>query len=243
MSLLSTSAHHASMLRWRLQGLHWWRSSPPRRLKDLKPRGLERDDSVALTFDDGPDPRYTPQILATLSDRGILATFFVCGISAHRHPELVRAIAAEGHALGGHTWSHVDLRGIDREAWAREVDQTHRLMEDLTGMPVRLFRPPWGQIERGGLQRLAKQDVLPVLWSSQGNDWSTDDPDTIVDAVRRTLHPGAIILLHDACGDSFATEGELPPGTREDRDATVAALPDIIDVVEAAGLRFVSLAR
>lgn len=243
MRLLSAAASHAATVRWRLEGLPWWRSSPPRRLKDLEPRGLQRHVSVALTFDDGPDPRYTPQVLAQLSERGVTATFFVCGFSAHRHPELVRDIAAEGHAIGGHTWHHVDVRRMDDEGWAGEVEQTHRLLEDLTGAPVRLFRPPWGRIDRRAIERLAERDVLPVLWSSHGEDWATDDPSTIVDTVRRTLQPGAIILLHDACGDSFAAGGDLPPGTLEHRDATVAALPNVIDIVDDAGLGFVSLAR
>jgi peptidoglycan-N-acetylglucosamine deacetylase len=243
MRLMSAAARHAATVRWRVEGLPWWRSSPPRRLKDLEPRGSQRPCAVALTFDDGPDPRYTPQILATLSDRGVPATFFVCGYSADRYPELVRAIAAEGHALGGHTWYHVDVRGIDDRTWAAEVEATHRRIAALTGASVRLFRPPWGQIDRAGLQRLASRDLLPVLWSSHGEDWSTDAPGEIAATVRRTLQPGAIILLHDACGDAFAADGVLPPGTLEPRDATVAALPTVIDSIEDEGLGFVSLAR
>jgi peptidoglycan-N-acetylglucosamine deacetylase len=234
-------SRYAAAVRWRVEGLPWWRSFPPRRLKDIGDHRPNAASTVALTFDDGPDPAYTPPILATLSDRDVRATFFVCGLSAERHPELIRAIVAEGHTIGGHTWHHVDIRGSSDETWDREVDRTHRLIEAATGGPVRYFRPPWGEIDRVGIRRLEARRITPVLWSSHGFDWCTDDPSIIVDAVSRSLQPGAIVLLHDACGNLLTPGAELPPGTTEDRGPTVASLPRILDAIEATGRRCVPL--
>jgi peptidoglycan-N-acetylglucosamine deacetylase len=238
-----TPSEYAEAIRWRVEGLRWWHSSPPRRLKDLGPRGGRPARSVALTFDDGPDPVHTPQVLSTLADHDVRATFFLCGAAAEHHPELVRAITAEGHTIGGHTWHHVDVRGLSSAAWAREVDATHDLLAGLTGHPIRWFRPPWGDHDRAARRRLAERAIVPILFSSLGFDWLTDDADAIVGAVTDSLQPGAIVLLHDGCGDLLSPESRLPEGAPLDRTATVAALPRIIEAVEARGYGCVALPR
>lgn len=240
---MRAAAQYAAALRWRLEARPWWRSFPPLRLKDLPRSQADYSSAAALTFDDGPDPAYTPSILATLSDRDVRATFFLCGLAAEREPDLVRDIAREGHTIGGHTWHHVDVSRLAEDRWQEEVIGTHRLLETLTGQPVRYFRPPWSSYDKLTLERVARDRLLPVLFSSMGLDWATDDPLTITREVARSLQPSAIVLLHDGCGDLLQPGGSLQPGSLEQRSATVAALPDIIDVVEAAGLQCVPLPR
>lgn len=236
-------SRYTAAIRWRLEARPWWRSFPPLRLKDLPTSELLPTSSAAITFDDGPDPAYTPSILATLADRGVRATFFLCGLAAEREPDLVRDIAAEGHTIGGHTWHHVDVRGLEEDRWQREVLDTNHLLESLTGRPVRYFRPPWSAYDATTLERLARDQLLPVLFSSLGFDWSSDDPRAITYEVTRSLQPGAIVLLHDGCGDLLRSGDLLPADVIPDRSATVAALPGILDAVEAAGLRCVALPR
>jgi peptidoglycan/xylan/chitin deacetylase (PgdA/CDA1 family) len=226
---------------WHLRSMPWWRSSPPRRLKDLRPRSLTRDTGIALTFDDGPDPAYTPRVLESLSDLGVRATFFMCGLAATRHPDLVRSVAAEGHTVAGHTWTHRDVRGLSDEEWRTEVDATNHLLEGITGTPVRYFRPPWCTYDRTVLDRLRSSRLVPVLFSASGDDWLTTDPETIARNVINGMQPGAIVLLHDACGDLLLPGGTLSSGTQSDRTGTIDALPAIVRATSAAGLRCVPL--
>jgi peptidoglycan-N-acetylglucosamine deacetylase len=218
------------------------RAFPPRRLKDLRPRGTGGDDdAIALTFDDGPDPDVTPSILATLSDRGVRATFFMCGLSAERHPDLVRAVAGEGHVIGGHTWHHLDVRTFSDEEWRSEIDRTHDLLRSLSRREVRYFRPPWLAIDDAAFPRLRQRHLIPVFASASGSDWLTDDPRAIERQVADELHKGAIVLLHDACGDLLPPGAQLPAGMVASRAATAAALPGILDAVRDAGVRCVAL--
>src|SRR5205085_11172613 len=99
---------------------------------------------IALTFDDGPDPEWTPRILETLARRDVPATFFVVGERAKRAPDVVRTIAAAGHDLGNHSWSHPNLWFCTPSRTAAEIDPTQDLLADLTGTAPRYFRPPWG---------------------------------------------------------------------------------------------------
>jgi peptidoglycan-N-acetylglucosamine deacetylase len=227
--------------RWHLESLPWSRPYPPRRLKDLPTGFRGRTRSIALTFDDGPDPEVTPQVLDVLAEHGITATFFVCGLAVDRHPDLLRAIAAAGHTVGGHTWHHVDVRGLSDAAWHDEVARTHDRVETLIGRPVRYFRPPWGHLDRVALDRLAARGVTPMLYSVIARDWDVDDPDLVVASVVRDLQPGAIVLMHDACGDLLNPSIEVPAGVVTHRSATVAALPRILERARSDGYGFVAL--
>lgn len=237
----STARRIASVGKDRLLRLPWVRASPPRRLKDLHPRGMAADRSVALTFDDGPDAEVTPRILTALSDRGVRATFFMCGLSAERNPAIVRAVAAEGHVIGGHTWHHLDIRTFSDAEWRTEIDRTHDLLESLTGQKVRYFRPPYLAMDAAAHPRLRQRQLVPVFASASGNDWRTEDPREIERKVTKKLHPGAIVLLHDACGDLFPAGARLPDGVVESRAATAAAVPLILDAARDSGLTWVAL--
>jgi peptidoglycan-N-acetylglucosamine deacetylase len=233
---LNWPIRYAEAVRWHAQGLPWWRSSPPRRLKDLRSGRRRRDEAVALTFDDGPDPTFTPQVLRVLSDLDVHATFFMCGLAAERDPALVRAVAEAGHTIGGHTWHHRDVRGLSSAAWEYEVDRTHRLLEQLSGREIRYFRPPWCEYDRAALDRLRARQLTPVLFSSSGGDWTTTDPASITTNVLRSLQPGAIVLLHDGCGDLLDPRSQPSADLQRDRSGTIEALPGIVAGVRAAGL-------
>ena len=177
---------------------------------------------VALTFDDGPDPTWTPQVLDVLASRGVTATFFMVGRSAAAHPDLVRRVAAAGHAIGGHTWDHADLtRTRDFDG---QVDRANDLLASLTGRPVTCVRPPYGASNASVVQRLADRGLTTALWSVDPQDFRRPGAATIAQRALAGLRPGAVILIHDGGGD---------------RSQTVAALPQIIDGVRAAGYRIV----
>ncbi|MEW6218489.1 MAG: glycosyltransferase [Thermodesulfobacteriota bacterium] len=197
-------------------------------------QGQGRPDEVAISFDDGPDPRYTPAILDLLAARGVKAAFFLLGNKMEEHPELVRRIVAEGHEVGLHTYSHPDLAEVSGERAELELNASQRLLESLTGRSTILFRPPYHAAPRPmtGTElapiRLAQAlGYLTVMSSIDTEDWTRPGVEAMVTAVKRQRGWGQIILLHDAGGD---------------REQTVAALPAILDYLQERGDRVVSLA-
>jgi peptidoglycan/xylan/chitin deacetylase (PgdA/CDA1 family) len=195
-------------------------------------RGPRDQRHVALTFDDGPSAPFTEQILDALREKNVTATFFVCGDNAERHPEIVRRISREGHALGNHTYSHPFLLFKSRRKIAEEIDRAQKVIEKIAGVRPVLFRPPYGIRWPGLMPVLAERGMKMVMWSATGYDWKYK-ADAIVRATIEELKPGAVILLHDG--------REARPATEVDRSGTVAALPTIIDKAREAGFTFVSL--
>jgi peptidoglycan/xylan/chitin deacetylase (PgdA/CDA1 family) len=187
---------------------------------------------VTLTFDDGPSPPYTEQILAILRERKISATFFVCGKNVERFPEIVRRIHAEGHTLGTHTYSHPFLYYCSRTRIAQEIDRTQDAIEEVTGFRPELFRPPYGGRWFGLYSVLRSRRMSVVQWSLAGHDWHAD-AEQIVSLTLRGLRGGAVILLHDG------REAQEP--NRVDRSNTVKALPAIIDGAIQKGFSFAAL--
>ena len=193
--------------------------------------GASQQDAVALTFDDGPDPEWTPAILDILKARGVKATFFVVGSEAERHPELVRRIVAEGHEIGNHTFTHPNLAEAPAALIKLELNATERLIESLTGRSTTLFRPPYNADSRPtSLRELLPIEIaqslgyMTVLENVDPRDWQKPKKDQLVERVKAELPRGNIILLHDGGGD---------------RSATVAALPAILDYLKERGNRVV----
>ncbi|GMA50921.1 polysaccharide deacetylase familiy protein [Alicyclobacillus contaminans] len=180
-------------------------------------KGPNTTRAIALTFDDGPDPRYTPKVLQILREHGAKATFFLVGRRAAEHPDLVRAILADGHEIASHGHLH-------RHAWLmtpwstwRDIREGKRQVERITGQPIRYYRPPWGAFNWFTRIACARLHLQPVLWSVRAIDWLPGEyADDVVKRVIQGAHTGAIVLCHDAGGAEGAPRN------------TIAALPEIL---------------
>jgi peptidoglycan/xylan/chitin deacetylase (PgdA/CDA1 family) len=189
--------------------------------------GISAADHVALTFDDGPDPRSTPQFLDVLAARDVRATFFVLGTQLSAHPELGRRIADSGHELAVHGWSHRPhlLRGP--RATAADLRRARDLVASVGGERPRYWRPPHGIATGAGLVAARQLGLRPVLWTVDGRDWRADATgDSVAGAVTAGLRPGAVVLLHDS-------DVRSAPGSWR---STLAALPRLLDACAERGL-------
>ena len=206
--LLPASLHPRQLLR---QGMA---TTLPRRIFMVSgPRDSRR---VALTFDDGPHPLHTPVLLDRLAALGIRATFFILGRQAERHPEIVRRIAAEGHDVGHHSYTHSDPATTSATALMSEVWRATRLLEPLTGRAPRLFRPPHGKITGPKCLRLWAAGQTIVLWNQDPKDFASDS----AEAVRawfaaQPLAGGDVILLHDVHPHASAALDTIATRVRE----------------------------
>lgn len=178
---------------------------------------------VALTFDDGPCPVITPQILEILAQRGIRATFFLLGRNVHEHPAVARAVAAAGHSIGNHTWNHRVLPQLGPEEMAYEIDSAYDIIWAATGVEPVLFRPPYGAMNHAVRQALRDRSFPLILWSVDSRDWETQDTAFLRHEILRKVRPGSIILLHDI------------------HSITARALPLVLDDLEGRGYQFVTV--
>ncbi len=152
---------------------------------------------IALTFDDGPGP-YTERLLDGLKERGVKASFFLIGRSVKEYPEAVKRMEEEGHLIGNHTYSHVKLKGLSPEETRREIQKTDEAVYEITGKHVAYLRPPFGEWEE---DLELTYPVLPVMWTVDPLDWTTENVEEIVDRVVTQAGENDMILLHD-CYDS-----------------------------------------
>lgn len=189
---------------------------------------VDSTKGLYLTFDDGPVEPFTAQIATLLEQRGHRGSFFMTGSGALRHPWLVRALYASGHAVGSHSFAH--LRGWLTSAvplcW--DYVRGHRAVAAALGERVTLFRPPYGYVNTCTRAFTRASGCELVLWSCDSDDWRPGaTADAIVRRVEPALEPGAIILMHDWIVDNCAAR---------DRVATVTAVARILDLIEARGL-------
>jgi cellulose synthase/poly-beta-1,6-N-acetylglucosamine synthase-like glycosyltransferase/peptidoglycan/xylan/chitin deacetylase (PgdA/CDA1 family)/spore germination protein YaaH len=199
-------------------------------------QGEGGEHEVVLTFDDGPDPKWTPQVLDILKQRNVKATFFLVGRQAEDYPGIVQRIVREGHEIGSHTYTHANLSVITNEQIELELNATQFLLESITGRSTTLFRPPYNADSRPTSMSELKplklvQDqfgYLIVLESIDPEDWARPGTDEIVDRIKQQRHLGNVILLHDAGGN---------------RSQTVEALPKIIDYLQTRGDHIVSFSE
>ena len=167
-----------------------------------------RSGAVALTFDDGPHPDWTPRILDHLASHDAHGTFFVIGERAASHPALVRRIAEEGHAVGHHSWSHSEPSITPASQLLAECRRTRAWLEELLGCPVPLFRPPHGKLTPRKLLGAWLQHDVVVLWNRDPKDYAMTDPSELASwAAREPLNAGDVVLLHDT---SASTAAALP---------------------------------
>jgi peptidoglycan/xylan/chitin deacetylase (PgdA/CDA1 family) len=190
------------------------------------------DGQVALTFDDGPDPEVTPQVLALLAERGWRATFFLIGERAERHPELVRALVAAGHRVENHTYHHRFTFAFSLWRGMRlEIERAQRALAAVAGRPPAYFRAPAGMHSFVLGPVLARLDLTLVSWTRRGFDTLERDPQRVVERLCEDLAAGDILLLHD--GNCARTpEGE---------PVVLEALPRVLQALADRGLRAVPL--
>jgi peptidoglycan-N-acetylglucosamine deacetylase len=152
---------------------------------------------VALTFDDGPMPDWTPRVLETLARHDVPATFFLKGINVLHHGEIHRNSAGT-HELGNHTWDHPDLARLDYRECTEQIARTSAIITRTYGKAPTLFRPPYGHLAGSSLLAAAEQRLTTVMWSTQMLESRFEArPAGIVDSVRKAVRPGSIILGHD----------------------------------------------
>jgi cellulose synthase/poly-beta-1,6-N-acetylglucosamine synthase-like glycosyltransferase/peptidoglycan/xylan/chitin deacetylase (PgdA/CDA1 family)/spore germination protein YaaH len=195
----------------------------------------EGEKKVALTFDDGPDPKFTPQILDILKDKGVSATFFTVGLNTNLNPDLVQRAYNEGHEIGNHTYTHPNIQKISSQQLRLELDANERLIEGVIQRKSLLFRPPYSE----DIEPESPSEVRPLEYTSRlgfytasmhidPRDWNSPGTNAIVDRTVNAVVSGAgnIVLLHDGGGN---------------RNQTVAALPQIIDNLKSQGYAFTTV--
>lgn len=155
-------------------------------------------NAVALTFDDGPHPEFTPQVLAVLAKHGMRATFFTIGENLVKYPEIARQIVREGHQLGNHSYFHNDYRNLPLVKQLEEIDRTDALLADLDGLASHTFRPPRGELPPGLLLALVRRKKTIAMWSYDSLDYQGRGAASIVQRfTEQPLQRGEIVLLHD----------------------------------------------
>ena len=187
---------------------------------DVAGRGDMSIKKVALTFDDGPHPRYTDQLLEGLRERDVRVTFFVLGQCAELYPDLIREMAQDGHLIGNHTYSHVQLTGGNGQQFTEELQKTDAIIYELTGEHTEFVRPPYGAWDKRYEESL---NMIQVLWTVDPLDWCCADAGTVISRVLDKADEDCIILLHDVYASS------------------VEAALAIIDELSARGYEFVTV--
>jgi len=176
---------------------------------------------VALTFDDGPDPERTPQLLDALDALDVKATFFLLGSKVDAYPALARRIVDAGHEVGNHTYRHPYLPLHRSRSVVRELMQTDRAIAQSTGVVPRLARPPYGGRSPFNVRAFAKLEKRVVLWDVNSFDWRGAPADEVATRVLERVRPGSIVLLHDA---------------RDGGETTIEAVKQIVPALRARGL-------
>lgn len=184
------------------------------------------DTAIVLTFDDGPSPHYTADLLDVLRSHNVRATFFVVGVFAQDNPELIRRMHREGHAIGIHSFAHENGLTMSPAKSMADIECTKSALHEL-GIAVRWYRPPWGHFNIAMLLRARHLGLRPFLWDVMAQDWLAN---TSVEMIEQKLHrrttPGSIVCLHDGRGRNRAPR------------RTITALRNIIPAWKREGLLF-----
>ena len=191
-------------------------------------KNSSKTKKVALTFDDGPHPRYTHEILEILRENGVTATFFVIGINATRYPEALAELAESGCEIGNHTYSHNCIRYAGKDEIEREILACQNEISNRIGQTPTLFRPPEGRFNLYLEQTVACMNYHIILWSIDTKDWAHTPADEIVTTVMKQLDHGDIILMHDYVSG---------------KNTTCDALRALIPAIRAKGYEFVTVSE
>ncbi|MGA9172844.1 MAG: polysaccharide deacetylase family protein, partial [Thermoactinomyces sp.] len=182
---------------------------------------------IALTFDDGPDRVFTPQILKILKQKQVPATFFVVGNMVRKYPDVLREIDQDGHTIGNHTFNHPELTKLKLLQADMQIDQTNQLIYQTIHKSPLLIRPPYGAIDNNLEKHFGQEGFKIIQWSVDTRDWAGQSPDQIMATVKKEAGPGGIILQHCAGGKQLK--------------ATVKVLPGLIDYLRSQGYEFVTV--
>ena len=188
---------------------------------------------VALTFDDGPYPPFTQELVAVLEEKQVKATFFVVGNNASKYPEVVRQIAGQGHEVALHAGEHRDFLKLNSSELAGNISSGKKVLEELIGKPVKYMRPPHGFRDWAVMEATTDAGLKLVNWSVIPRDWTNPGAQVIADRVCKDVFPGAIVLLHD---------GDAPSQTAS-REQTVEATAIIIDELRKQGYNLVTVSQ
>ena len=175
---------------------------------------------IALTFDDGPHPYYTGQLLKGLREREVKVTFFITGQNVEKYPEIVKEMYGDGHLIGNHTYYHTQLTSRNAEDFKKELIMTNEAIKSVTGEETIFVRPPYGSWNKKFEEEL---NMFPVLWTVDPLDWCSDDVSCIVRSVTTKVEENDIVLMHD----QYKT--------------TVTAALKIVDELKAQGYEFVTV--
>jgi peptidoglycan-N-acetylglucosamine deacetylase len=191
----------------------------------------------ALTFDDGPDPEFTPRILEILAHHNVKATFMAMGYNAVQHTGLLREVVAAGHEIGNHTWSHLNLAHTSPNKTQTEIERGAGAIEERTGVPIRFFRPPYGRLSEAVVRILAPMGHHVLQYSQTRGGPSKRSVPEVTSHVSEVLGPGDILLLHDGIGrGTFKRDADFAQRLRHRRNVELKALPRILERVTARGL-------
>lgn len=178
---------------------------------------------IALSFDDGPKPEWTPRLLEALDVLGVKATFFLVGAQCKQFPDLVKAISQAGHCIANHSYSHPNLTKLSPDEVYRQLSDTNELLVSLTGKRVRYFRPPGGNYNDGVVEQARKAGLVMVLWTINTADYTNPGKQKLEEMVMQKASNGGIVLMHTGVQD------------------TLDALPVIVSELKRRGFRFVTI--
>ncbi len=203
-------------------GIHKYKQKTPKEGRPAVSQEISAESikKIALTFDDGPHPKYTERLLDGLKERNVVATFFVTGENAENYPEIIRREQAEGHLIGNHTYSHIQLTSRNRETFREELVKTNEILEEITGEKISFVRPPYGSWDKSFEKEL---NMFPVLWNIDPLDWCSHNAECIAAKVVEKAGDGDIILLHDYY------------------DTSVTAALEVVDALQKRGFQFVTV--
>ncbi len=194
--------------------------------------GLKRvhveEKMICLTFDDGPHPRYTREILDILATYDIKATFFMIGENAGYYAETAKMVAEQGHEIGNHSMTHPKFSTLEPEKLEEEIRRAEEAIQLHTGVKTTLFRPPQGYLTAESEQQILELGYTPVLWSVDPRDWESGEVSAIAESVRKKASSGDIILFHDYVSGKYKTASALKK-----------IIPHLLD----AGYRFVTVSE
>lgn len=184
---------------------------------------------IALTFDDVPDIRFTPDVLDILKSKGVKATFFAIGSSALMYPKIMARIHKEGHAVGNHSYNHPLFAKLSLQQFQRQISRTNRILHSIIGVKPHLIRPPYGFINERQLRWARDHHYKVINWNVDSLDWKGLGKEEIRRNVLSQIAPGAIVLMHAGGGKGSSLTG------------TVQALPRLIDTIRDRGYQLVTL--